>query len=155
MAALSNVSKHIGGLTYRATLLGLTELHQVSSIGRLELRVMSVAMSVVMVVVKLGNDGSGNGSGDIVDGSGVGGGDVGGDGDGGGGDDGGGGCLLSRTLCSLLIFVSFQDLTLAGCLPRRPSILSGPWSLALGISSAWLLTTSSKNLCLRQNLYDT
>lgn len=47
------------------------------------------------------------------------------------------------------------DLTLAGCLPRRPSILSGPWSLALGISSAWLLTTSSKNLFLRQSLYDT
>lgn len=118
-----------------------------------------MAMSVVMVV-KLGGDGSGNGSGDIVDGSGDGCGDVGGDGDGGGGGDGGGrggggGCLLSRTLCSLLTFVSFQDLTLAGCLPRRPSILSGPWSLALGISSAWLLITSSKNLFLRQSLYDT
>lgn len=41
-----------------------------------------MAMSVVMVV-KLGGDGSGNGSGDIVDGSGDGCGDVGGDGDGG------------------------------------------------------------------------
>lgn len=106
-------------------------------------------MGMVVVTVDVG-DGDGYGGGG-------GGSDVGGDGcgdvGGNGGGHGGGGCLLSRTLCSLLTF--FQDLTLAGCLPRRPSILSGPWSLTLWISSAWLWTTSSKNLCLRQSLNDT
>lgn len=106
-------------------------------------------MSMVMAVVKLRGDGSGNGSGDIVDVSG--GVCVDGCGDG----DGSSGCLLSRTLCSLLTFVSFQDLILTGCLLRRPLILSDPWSLALGISSAWLLTTSSKSLHLRQSLHNT
>lgn len=70
MAALSHVSKHVGGLTtYQATLLGSHRAP--SSVIDWEARitgevvaVMSVAMSVVMVVVKLGGNGSGNGSGD-------------------------------------------------------------------------------------------
>lgn len=64
--------------------------------------------------------------------------DVRGDVGGHGGADGIGGCLLSSI--SLLTFVSFQDLTLAGCLLRRPSTLSDPEWLVPGISSAWLLT---------------